>query len=55
MLTLNDGYTFLYYLPASNQVVVAELSRTAVVPTRTFYSLPDFLAAITPEQADDID
>ena len=54
MLILNDGYTFLRYDPAFNTVTVTELSRSdSQNTTRQTMLLPDFLAAITPDQSDE--
>ena len=50
MLTFGDPtHTMIYYLPASELIGVCELHPTEVSPTRTFYTVAEFMAAISPE------
>lgn len=49
MLTLGSpAHTLIYYLPASELIGVTVLNPTEVSPRRTYYTVSDFLAAISP-------
>ncbi len=52
MLSLNGSPTLVYFMPTSGLIGVCEIHPTEISPTRNYYTVEEFLAAITPDPAE---